>query len=106
MDVFTLAMLAALVVKIMTVIKSVGKDNNMALTQVITWVVGVLSVAVAGQSSIGAGVAVFGTTLGDMNLGDAVLIGMSISSTGSLAYDFKKPRAPEPSLAPALDPNS
>lgn len=90
MDVITLTALAALVVKVVSVVKSLGKDNNAVLTQVLTWGVGVAALLLAGHSHFGHDIAFSGINASSMNFADAVLAGMSLSSVGSFAYDVKK----------------
>lgn len=109
MEVFTLLTLTALVVKIVSVIKSIGKDNNMVATQVVTWVVGVAVLGLASQADITRAIVIFqgAPVLGDLNFASLVLAGMSLASTGSFAYDYKKARDSTDSAAePALLPNS
>lgn len=106
MEALTLAALALLAVKVMTVVKSVGKDNNKALTQVVTWGVGTGILALAGHSAVTSDIIVFGShRLGDLDFGSTVLAGMSLSSVGSFGYDATKAidntqTAAEPSLLP------
>lgn len=108
MEVFTLAMLAALVIKLVTVIKAVGKDNNMVLTQVITWVVGILVLFLAANAQLTEHIVIFtgAPVLGDMDAASIILAGLALGSTGSFAYDIKKSidgqdSATEPALLPA-----
>lgn len=107
MDALTLAALAALAVKVMTVVKSIGKDNNKAITQTATWVVGIGVVALGAHSGVTSDIVVFGAhRLGDLDFGSTVLAGMSLSSVGSFAYDVKSAvdntdSAAEPALLPA-----
>lgn len=105
MEVFTLLTLAALVIKIVTVIKSIGKDNNMVLTQLVVWVVGIAVLILAANAEITEGIVVFNGAppLGDLDFGSIVLAGLALGSTGSFAYDYKKARdssdsATEPAL--------
>ena len=99
MEVVTLASLIALISKIVTVIKSIGKDNNTVLTQVLTWVVGVSVLALAANADVTSGIQIFnGHTLGSFDFSSILLLGLSYASGGSFAYDFKSARKPEPTL--------
>ena len=104
MEALTLATLAALVVKIMTVVKAFGKDWNLVITQAVAWAVGVATSFLAAHSKITSDLVVFGTTkLADLDASSLLLIGMSLASSGSFLYDYKKARdntdsAAEPSL--------
>lgn len=99
MEAITMIALIALVSKIVTVIKSIGKDNNTVVTQVLVWVVGVLVFLLAANSDIASGIEpISGHPLSGLDVGSLVLLGLSLGSAGSFAYDFKRDRAPEPSL--------
>lgn len=104
MEALTLAALAALAVKVMTVVKSIGKDNNKALTQVLTWLVGFGVLAVGAHAQVTEGIVVLGTTrLGDLDVASLFLAGTALGSVGSVGYDFTKAvdntqTAAEPSL--------
>lgn len=85
MEVMTVAALAALVVKVMTVVKSVGKDNRSAATQVVTWVVGVGVAVLGAHAQVTQDLVVFGSyRLGDLDTASLVLAGLSIASLGSI----------------------
>lgn len=97
--------LAALVVKVVGVIKALGKDNNFVLTQCVTWAVGVAVLLLAGQAEVTQALVIpgFGVALGTMDVASVILAGLLLGSTGAFAYDFKKARdntdsAVEPSL--------
>lgn len=90
MDTITWVALAALVIKVVGVIKSVGKDNNAAITQALVWIIGVGAVLVAGQSHFAGGLVFSGVKAADFNFWDSVLAGMALSSVGSFGYDLKK----------------
>lgn len=107
MEPITWLALGALVSKIVTVVKSIGKDWNMVLTQVVVWVAGVAVSWLAAQSHLGGGIVFSGLALEKMNFADLVLAGTALGSTFSVVYDFKKARddsdnAAEPALAPSL----
>lgn len=101
MEVITLASLIALISKIVTVVKSIGKNSNIVLTQLLTWAVGVGVLALAANADVTKGFQIFsGHTLGSLDFASIVLLGLSYASGGSFAYDFKANRNPEPSLLP------
>lgn len=107
MEALTLVALAALAVKIVTVIKSVGKDNNKAITQVVTWAVGFGVMVLGAHAHVTADLVVLGSyRLGDLDVGSLFLAGTALSSVGSFAYDTTKAldntqTAADPSLLPA-----
>jgi hypothetical protein len=92
MEVFTAASLAALVVKFTSLIKYVSAaDVRAAVTQVLTWVAGVVAVAIAAQADVSASLTVFGTqVLGDLDFWSQLLAGIALASAGSLTFDFRK----------------
>lgn len=92
MEVFTLATLAALVWKVVSVIKlATGKDYTPVITQCLTWVAGVIAVLLAAQTDVAETVRVFGEmSLGQLDGWSQVLVGLTLSSVGSVAYDYKK----------------
>lgn len=97
--------LATTVIKIVSVIKSIGKDANYVVTQAITWVVGIAVLFLAGQAEVTATLIIpgFGMTLGTMDAASVILAGLVLGSTGAFAYDYKKARdntdsATEPTL--------
>ena len=105
MEVVGFLALATLVIKLVSVIKAVGKDNNYVTTQVVTWVVGIAVLFLAGQASVTETLMIpgFGITAGDMDAASVILAGLVLGSTGAFAYDYKKARdntdsSVEPSL--------
>lgn len=90
MEVMTVAALAALVVKVMTVVKSAGKDTRAAVTQGVTWAVGIGVAFLAAHAKVTQDLVIFGTfRFGDLDAGSIVLAGMSIASLGStLLHDY------------------
>lgn len=90
MEVMTVAALAALVVKVMTVVKSVGKDNRAVVTQVVTWATGIGIAVLAAHAKVTSDLQVFGAfRLGDLDASSLILAGISIASLGStLLHDF------------------
>lgn len=91
MDVIGVAALAALVIKVMTVVKSFGKDWNKVVTQAVTWVVGVAVVWLAGAADVTASLPLWDAhTLGSLDGGSIVLVGVELASLGSFGYDVRK----------------
>ncbi len=97
--------LAALVIKVVSVVKALGKDANYVVTQVVTWSVGIAVLFLAGQAEVTQSLVIpgFGMTLGTMDAASIVLAGLVLGSTGAFAYDYKKARdntdsATEPTL--------
>lgn len=91
METLTLVALAALAVKVVTVIKSIGKDNNKALTQVVTWLVGFGVMLLGAHAQVTSDLVVLGSyRLGDLDVGSLFLAGTALSSVGSFGYDGLK----------------
>lgn len=92
MDVITLAALAALAIKIVSVIKAVGKDNNLVVTQVLTWVVGIGVLFLAAEAELTEHLHLFAgaAELGKLDPPSLILAGLQLSSLGSFAYDVRK----------------
>lgn len=113
MEVFTAATLAALVVKITSVLKylSAGQFRE-ALTQVVPWVAGILVAIVAANADVASGIVIWGDmALGQLDGWSQVLAGVALGSGGSLVYDFKKAvdnsdTAAEPPLSGGSTPSS
>jgi hypothetical protein len=110
-EVFTAATLAALVVKITSVLKYLTSGAyREGITQVVPWVAGVIGVMVMAQADVSSDLVVWGTqTLGSLNTWSQVLAGVALGSTGSFAYDYKKAidgtdSAGEPPLGGAPSP--
>lgn len=92
MEPLTLTALAALVVKITSVLKAAGKDWNYVVTQAVTWVVGILVLVLAANADLTENLVLFdgAQRLGVLNGASLVLAGLAFSSLGSFAYDVKK----------------
>lgn len=106
MEVFTLAALAALVVKATSVLKfaRAGQWGDVG-TQVVAWAIGAGLALLAAAANAMANIDVNGVALGDLDKPSAVLLGFALASVGSFAYDYKKARdattsAAEPPLMP------
>ncbi len=108
MEAITFIGLLALITKVVTIIKAIGKNNNMVITQLLVWGVGFGILLLAANAEISSGFSPFpGHTLGSLDVASLLLASMMTGSTGSVVYDFKKARdnsdtAAEPSLVPAL----
>lgn len=103
MEELTILMMATAVNKTVTVVKAIGKDWNMVLTQVVVWVVGIVLLALAAHSTIAGNLTVFSAALKTWNGADTVLGGYVLGSAGSFAYDYKKARDnTDSSTEPAL----
>lgn len=105
MEIVGFLALATLVIKIVGVIKAIGKDTNYVVTQVATWVVGtaVLFLAAAAEVTQHILLPGFPTPLGSMDGVSVVLAGLVLGSSAAFAYDVKKARdnsdsATEPAL--------
>lgn len=91
MDALTLAVLGTLVVKVVSVVKSIGKDNNAVVTQLVGWAVGIGVAFLAAHAQVTSDLVVFGAhRFGDLDGGSLVFAGLSLASGGSFAYDVKK----------------
>ena len=104
MEVFTLAALAALVVKVTSAAKYLrsGAYKDFA-TQVFVWIVGVGAAFLAVNSNAMAGIDLNGVTLGSLNGSSTVLFGIALGSLASFSKDVTKAvdgsdSAAEPSL--------
>lgn len=91
MEVFTLATLAALVWKFVSVVKMItGKDLTGTITQALTWAAGIIAVVIAAQADAVSATQVFGSALGDLDGWSQVLAGLMLASGASVGYDVKK----------------
>lgn len=108
MEALGFAALAALVIKIVSVVKAIGKDNNIVATQVVVWAVGIIVLFLAGEADVTSGMVIPGFSdihLGDLDAASIVLAGLALGSSGAFAYDVKKAvdnsdSATEPALLP------
>ena len=81
----------ALAVKIVDFVKYISnRDTNGIITQLAVWVSGVVVVFLLAATDFADGVEVAGMTLDSLNVWSQVLLGLTLGSTGSFAYDFKK----------------
>lgn len=103
------AALAFAVNKTVSVIKAIGKDNNLVITQITVWVVGFIALLLAANAQVTSAFALpgFEVPLGDLDIPSLILLAWMLGGSGSFAYDFKKAvdssdSSAEPSL---LGPN-
>jgi hypothetical protein len=90
MEPFTLAALAALALKVTSLVKFLAaRSFGDVLTQLVAWIAGVGVILIAANADITSDLVVAGNTLGSMNFWSQVLVGLSLGSLGSFAYDVK-----------------
>lgn len=93
MEAVSVALLIGLIWKIGDWFKLVtNKDWNGAGTQVFMWVVGVVVLLIAAEANAFQQFSLPGMQdpLGSLNFWSMVLLGMAITSSGSVLFDFKK----------------
>jgi len=92
MEVFTAATLAALVVKVTSVLKYLTAGQwRTAVTQAVPWAAGAAVVWLGAQASATEAVRIWGeVSLGQLDGWSVVLAGVALGSSGSFAYDVKK----------------
>lgn len=107
MDFAPLLAALALMVKLVDFAKFLrARDANAIVTQLAVWVAGVAVTLLLAASDFAAAVEIGdGLSLAKLNAASLALIGLTISSTGSVVYDFKKAAdntdsATVPSLVP------
>lgn len=82
---------AALVLKILDFIKALKNgDANVIVTQLGVWIAGVVVIFLLGSTDFASGVEVASYTLDDLNPWSLIFLGLTVGSTGSLIFDFKK----------------
>lgn len=89
----SLLILGALATKIIDFVKYVrNKDWNAAITQAATWVAGVVVIMLAANANAFEVLVLPGMAdpLGSLNVWSLILIGLTLTSFISFAYDFKK----------------
>lgn len=70
-----------------------AKDWNAVVTQAIVWVCGIAVVILFAHSAFGDAIPVFnGLTLSGLGATEQAIVGLTVSSAGSVGYDFKKAR--------------
>lgn len=104
---------AALVLKVLDFVKALkNQDSNAIVTQLGVWIAGVGVIFLLGSTDFASGVEVAGYTLDSLNAWSLVFLGLTVGSTGSLIFDFKKSfdntdsSRQEPLLPPPLPPRA
>lgn len=94
MDTFIPAVaMAALIFKVMDFLKNLTNKNwNSVVTQLITWVSGVVVVVLYAQTSWADQFGFADEVLSKMNFASLIAVGLGAASFSSVAYDFKKAR--------------
>lgn len=107
MDFVATIVMAALVLKLMSLLKYItNKQWKDAFTLLGAWTIGVVVAFLFKLSSFAAQIPVGDTTLADLKGGaDIIIFGVSIAAVGGVVYDHKKAldntdSAAEPSLLP------
>lgn len=91
MEAITFAVMAALALKLVDFVKFLkNKDVNSVVTQLAVWGAGVLIVFLVAASDFAVGLTVGDLSLNQLNWSSLVLVGLTLGSTGSVAFDFKK----------------
>lgn len=67
-----------------------NKDTNGAITQLAVWGSGVIAVFLLASTDFAAGISVGDLPVSSLNWASLVLVGLSVGSSGSVAFDFKK----------------
>jgi hypothetical protein len=110
MDFVPLAATIALLWKIVDFAKLVRvRDVNAVVTQAVTWAAGVGLTFLLAGTDFADGIKIGDMHLGHVNASSLVLIGLSLASSTSVAYDFKRAldrtdSAAMPSLVTGLVP--
>lgn len=110
MEVFTLASLIALGMRVVSFLKYArARDWNATFTQACVWASGVALVFLAGAADVTNKLILFKgvPTLSDINSASKILLGLMLLSLGSQVYEFKKAfdrndTAAEPALLPPI----
>lgn len=82
-----------------------ARDGRAAATQIVVWGAGVAVAFLLSASDFADGIQVAGVALGSLNAASLLLVGLTIGSTASTAYEVKKAldsgddaREPRPTL--------
>lgn len=91
----TAVLFAALVWKVIDFLRlltNLKHQTSAILTQLLAWVGGVVIVAVGAHAAVASNVVVPGTSLplGKLDFGSVVLVGLLVSSFGSVGVDIKQ----------------
>lgn len=114
MEVFAAITLAALFVKITSVLKYLSASQyRQAATQAIPWAAGIVGIWILGHATLTQDAALFagGVPVSEYDFWSIVLVGAGLGSDGSFAYDFTKAvdsrsSAAEPPLGGPPEPPS
>ena len=91
MDFAPLVVALALVWKIVDFAKAVRvRDIDAIVSQLAVWVAGVIVTFLLAATDFASGVTIGDLSLDALNAASLILLGLSIGSTGSVAYDFKR----------------
>lgn len=110
MDFAPLVVALALVWKLVDFAKACRvRDIDAIVSQLAVWVAGVIVIFLLAATDFASGVKIGSLNLDALNAASLVLLGLSIGSTGSVAYDFKRAfdgsdSAAQPSLVTGLVP--
>jgi hypothetical protein len=102
----------ALIWKLVDFAKQVRvRDVDAVITQLVTWGAGVVVTFILASSDFGDGILVAHSALGKLNGWSLVLVGLTIASTGSVGYDFKRAldatdSSAQPSLVSGVQPST
>jgi hypothetical protein len=104
-EVFAAVTLAALFVKVTSVLKYLSAGQyRQALTQMIPWLAGIFGIWVIGHASVTEQAPLFsgGVPVADYDFWSIVLVGAGLGSDGSVVYDFTKAVGGDPPAEPPL----
>lgn len=91
MDFVPLAATVALLWKVVDTAKLVRvRDVNAVVTQAVTWGAGVLLAFLLAATDFADGIPIGDMHLGHLNAASLILVGLSLGSSASVAYDFKR----------------
>ena len=91
MDFVPLLVLSAVVKKVVDTLKyATNGDVNALVTQVVTWVTGMVMTWIGANADISKDLAVNGVALGSLNGWSQVLVGFVLASTAAVGWDTMK----------------
>lgn len=91
MDALTLVTLAAVVWKIVEVVKNgITGSWGKVITQLVVWGAGIGVAFLAAQSDVASEIEVWDTTLGRLDSASLLLLGVGLSSVSGVGYETKK----------------
>lgn len=91
MEFIPVAIMAALIAKLVDFGKALSnRDGNAAVTQLVAWAAGVLTVILFARSDFANGITYGGVVLENMNLWSQIIVGMAVSSVASVANDVRQ----------------